>query len=147
MLSQRARYALRALTDLAARRGGDLVSAGAIAERQRVPRKFLDLILLELKAAGLVDSQRGRTGGYRLGRVPGEISFGEVIRLLDGPLALVPCVSRTAYRRCEDCVDEASCAIRRAMGTVRDEAARILDGFTLADALAVECDEALDTNI
>jgi Rrf2 family protein len=95
------------------------------------------LILLDLKAAGLVESLRGRTGGYRLARAKHTIRFGEVIRLLDGPLAMVPCVSRTAYRRCEDCVDETRCAIRRAMGEVRDEAARILDAFTL-DTIARE---------
>ena len=136
MLSQRSRYALRALTDLAERHGRPPVTAGDIAERQRVPRKFLDLILLDLKAAGLIESQRGRAGGYRLARTPRDISFGEVIRLLDGPLALVPCVSRTAYRRCDDCLDEATCAIRHVLSDVRDEAARILDAFTLADALA-----------
>ena len=135
MLSQRSRYALRALTDLAERHGSPPVTAGDIAERQRVPRKFLDLILLDLKAAGLIESQRGRAGGYRLARAPKDISFGEVIRLLDGPLALVPCVSRTAYRRCDDCLDETTCAIRRVLSDVRDEAARILDAFTLADAM------------
>jgi len=138
MLSQRSRYALRALTDLAARGGEVPVPAGDIATRQRIPRKFLDLILLDLKGAGLIASQRGRTGGYRLARPPAQISFGEVIRLLDGPLALVPCVSRTAYRRCDDCIDEATCALRRVLGDVRDEAARILDAFTLADALGAE---------
>ena len=138
MLSQRSRYALRALTDLAQRHGTHAVSATAIAVRQRVPRKFLDLILIDLKAAGIVLSQRGRAGGYRLGRAPDAISFGEIIRLLDGPLALVPCASQTAYRRCDDCHDEATCAIRRVLGDVRDEAARILDGFTLADAARLE---------
>ena len=143
MLSQRSRYALRALTDLAACGGVAPVPAGDIAGRQRIPRKFLDLILLDLKGAGLIASQRGRTGGYRLARAPAQISFGEVIRLLDGPLALVPCVSRTAYRRCDDCMDEAGCALRRVLGHVRDEAARILDAFTLADALAGEPSPAL----
>lgn len=134
MLSQRTRYALRALTHLAELKGDAPVPVGEIAAGQRVPRKFLELILLDLKAGGLITSQRGRMGGYRLARPPAQISFGEVIRLLDGPLALVPCASLTAYRRCDDCHDEATCAIRRVLGQVRDEAARILDHFTLADA-------------
>lgn len=140
MLSQRSRYALRALTHLAERDHATAVPVpvGEIATGQRVPRKFLELILLDLKAGGLIVSTRGRTGGYRLARAPGEISFGEVIRLLDGPLALVPCASHTAYRPCDDCHDEATCAIRRVLGQVRDEAARILDAFTLADAVAGE---------
>jgi Rrf2 family protein len=138
MLSQRARYALRALTELARRSGSEFVSVTEIAERQRIPRKFLELILLDLKTSQLVDSSRGRAGGYRLARPAEAISFGEIIRTLDGPLALVACVSRTAYRPCDDCRDEATCAIRYAMAGVRDEAARILDAFTLADALTQE---------
>jgi len=101
MLSQRARYALRALTELARRSGSEFVSVTEIAERQRIPRKFLELILLDLKTSQLVDSSRGRAGGYRLARPPEAISFGEIIRTLDGPLALVACVSRTAYRPCD----------------------------------------------
>ena len=138
MLSQRTRYALRALTHLAEQGSAAPVPVGEIAAGQRVPRKFLELILLDLKAGGLILSRRGRMGGYRLARPAAEISFGEVIRLLDGPLALVPCASHTAYRRCDDCHDEATCAIRRVLGQVRDEAARILDAFTLADARASE---------
>lgn len=138
MLSQKARYALRALTHLARRHGGGIVTAGEIAVAARVPRKFLELILFELKTAALVESQRGRAGGYRMTRTPGDVTFGEVIRLIDGPLALVPCVSRTAYRRCADCHDEALCAIRHVMLGVRDAAATQLDAFTLADAAAIE---------
>jgi len=144
MLSQRSRYALRALTHLAECSPGALVPVADIAAGQRVPRKFLELILLDLKGAGLIESHRGRAGGYRLARPAREISFGAVIRLLDGPLALVPCASQTAYRACGDCVDEATCAIRRVLGRVRDEAARILDAFTLEDARSVEARSYLD---
>lgn len=140
MLSQRTRYALRSLIMLAGQPANVSVQIATIAEQQRVPRKFLELILLDLKRAGLVGSVRGRMGGYRLARTPGEISFGEVIRLLEGPLALVPCASVTAYARCGDCVDEATCAIRRAMLVVREETARVLDGFTLDDAVRKEAD-------
>lgn len=114
------------------------VQIATIADTQRVPRKFLELILLDLKRAGFVQSVRGRTGGYRLAKAPAAISFGEVIRVLEGPLALVPCASVSAYAPCGDCVDEAACAIRRAMLIVREETARVLDGFTLNDAVRRE---------
>jgi Rrf2 family protein len=140
MLAQRTRYALRSLIMLAGQPAGASVQIATIAATQNVPRKFLELILLDLKRAGLVDSVRGRMGGYRLARLPGSISFGEVIRLLEGPLALVPCASASAYAPCGDCADEATCAIRRAMLVVREESARILDGFTLDDAVRKETD-------
>ena len=135
MLTQRSRYALRALIFLA--RSGTLapVPISVIAGDQKLPRKFLEIILLDLKNGGLVTSYRGKMGGYRLARAPHKISFGEVIRLIEGPLALVPCVSVSAYQRCPDCFEEASCVIRKAMLVVRDGTAAILDGTTLADGL------------
>ena len=137
MLTQRSRYALRAMLHLAeAPRGGPPVPMTRIAAEANVPRKFLELILADLRDAGLLDSHRGKFGGYRLARAAHLISLGDVIRVIEGPLALVPCVSRTAYRRCEDCRSEADCAIRHAMLRVRDETARILDGTSLADATA-----------
>lgn len=140
MLSQRTRYALRALIMLAGGSPETPLQIAAISAAQRVPRKFLELILLDLKRAGIVESTRGRSGGYRLARAAREISFGEVIRLLDGPLALVPCASLSAYAPCGDCQDEAACAIRRAAIAVREESARVLDGFSLADAVRRETD-------
>jgi Rrf2 family protein len=107
-----------------------------IAAEANVPRKFLELILADLRDARLVDSFRGKLGGYVLARPAHLISLGDIIRVIEGPLALVPCVSRTAYRRCTDCKSEADCAIRHAMMRVRDETARILDGTSLADATA-----------
>lgn len=137
MLTQRSRYALRAMLYLAeAPAGGRPIPMNRIAEAANVPRKFLELILADLREAGLLDSHRGKMGGYLLARANHMISLGEVIRVIEGPLALVPCVSRTAYRRCADCQDEADCAIRQAMARVRDETARILDGTSLADAIA-----------
>lgn len=137
MLTQRSRYALRAMLYLAeAPAGGRPIPMNRIAEAANVPRKFLELILADLREAGLLDSHRGKMGGYLLARPNHMISLGEVIRVIEGPLALVPCVSRTAYRRCADCEDEADCAIRQAMARVRDETARILDGTSLADAIA-----------
>jgi Rrf2 family protein len=116
--------------------GGPPVPMNRIAVEANVPRKFLELILADLRDAGLLLSHRGKMGGYVLSRPAYLISLGEVIRVIEGPLALVPCVSRTAYRPCNDCKSEADCAIRLAMARVRDETARILDGTSLSDAAA-----------
>lgn len=137
MLTQRSRYGLRAMLLLARESAGDPpVPMSRIASEAVVPRKFLEIILTELKNANLVVSTRGKQGGFHLARPPELISFGDVIRVIEGPLALVPCVSRTAYKRCKDCKDEISCEIRRAMTIVRDDTARILDGTSLAAAVA-----------
>jgi Rrf2 family protein len=135
MLSQKAKYALRALQMLAEQPAGEMVLVAEIAEHQKVPKKFLELILLDLKRHGLLYSQRGKNGGYCLARPPARITFGEVIRITDGPIAPLPCASPTGYRRCADCEDEATCAIRRVMREVRDATSAILDTTTLADAL------------
>ena len=139
MLTQRSRYALRAMLYLAEQTaGGPPVPMNRIAVSANVPRKFLEIILAELRDAGLLHSHRGKMGGYCLSRPKHLISLGDIVRTIEGPLALVPCVSRSAYRRCADCKDEATCAIRHAMMRVRDETARILDGTSLADATAEE---------
>ncbi len=143
MLTQRSRYGLRAMLLLARETpGGPPVPMSRIAAEASVPRKFLEIILTELKGAGLVTSTRGKQGGFHLARAPHLISFGDIIRVIEGPLALVPCVSRTAYKRCKDCKDEATCEIRRAMMVVRDDTARILDGTSLAEALAADLEAA-----
>jgi Rrf2 family protein len=134
LLSNRGRYALKALTYLARSEGDEAVQSGLIAETEGMPRKFLEAILTDLKRARLVESTRGSRGGYRLARPPAEITFGDIIRATDGPLALVPCVSKLFYRRCDDCHDENLCAVRKIMAGVRDEVAGILDNTTLADA-------------
>jgi Rrf2 family protein len=137
MLTQRSRYGLRAMILLAKEPTGEPpVPMSRIAAEAQVPRKFLEIILTELKAANLVISTRGKHGGFHLARPAHLISFGDIIRVIEGPLALVPCVSRTAYKRCKDCKDEATCEIRLAMMDVRDDTARILDGRSLADAVA-----------
>lgn len=135
MLSQKAKYALHALLFLADRPAGEPTLIADIAESQHMPRKFLELILLELKRHGLVRSMRGKHGGYTLAKPAEAISFGQVVRYIDGPLALVPCASRTAYRRCGDCVSEAECTIRDTMCRARDAMARVLDNSSLADAI------------
>jgi len=132
MLSQKARYALRAMIELA--RADTQVTAGELAERADAPRKFLEAILLSLSREGLVVSRRGKFGGYILGRPAQDISFAEIIRLVDGPLALTPCVSRTAFRRCEDCRDLVTCALREALLRARDATAAVLEGYSVADA-------------
>lgn len=106
-----------------------------IAEEARVPRKFLEQILLELRKRGILKSLRGRSGGYMLGKSPKDISFADIIRAIDGPLALAPCVSVTAYQRCEDCVDEKTCSIRKVLMLARDATAEILESQTLASAV------------
>lgn len=136
MLSQKAKYAMRALIYLAQNRSNvQPVGIAEIAAKQAVPRKFLELILLELKRHGLVQSYRGKHGGYALAKPPESIFFGDVIRFIDGPLAQLPCASLTAYRRCSDCEDEATCAIRHVLKQVRDASAGILDRTSLSDVL------------
>lgn len=132
MLSKKSKYGLRALLALADVEGGRPVQTSELAAKQRLPRKFLEAILLELTRHGLLQSKKGRGGGYVLSRKPGDITVGQVIRVLEGPLALTPCVSQTAYRRCEECIDEQTCAIRLAMKEVRDATAHILDNTSLA---------------
>jgi Rrf2 family protein len=139
MLTQRSRYGLRAMLLLAKEPLGHApVPMSRIAREAQVPRKFLEIILTELKAAKLVVSTRGKQGGFELARPAHMISLGDIIRVIEGPLALVPCVSRTAYKKCKDCRDEATCEIRRAMMIVRDDTARILDGTSLAAATSDE---------
>jgi len=142
MLTQKTRYALRALLHLSRAEPGRSVQVGEIAASQQVPRKYLELILLDLKKAGFVGSRRGPGGGYVLAKPAAEISFADVIRLMDGPIALVPCASLNFYERCEDCRDEASCAIRRVMSQVRADAVQTLAGTSLADAAAFEAASA-----
>jgi Rrf2 family protein len=135
MLSQKAKYALRALLALAEAGDDRSLLIGEIAERHNLPKKFLEQILLDLKHHGLVQSRRGRSGGYALLKPAAEISFGQVVRIIDGPLAPLPCLSRMAYRRCEDCSGEESCAIRRVFAAIHRHTTGVLDGTTLADAL------------
>ena len=140
MLSQKCKYALRALLMLAEARPDELVLVQEIAGRQNVPRKFLELILLELKRHGFVF---GRGGGYCLARSGDAITFGQVVRAIDGPLAQGNGASVSGYRRCADCSDERTCTIRKVMRSVRDAMAEILDRTTLADANAGRLDEQL----
>ena len=133
MLSQRTRYTIRALLHLADRYGQGPVQPSEMAEKRNIPAKFLTVMLSSMRRAGLVDTMRGREGGYWLAKPPQEISYGEIVRLTRGSLGLLPCASRLAYQQCTNCIDEQKCRLHRAMLMVRDETARILDGLSLAD--------------
>ena len=135
MLSQKARYALRALIELARAGPETQLTAGEIASRADAPRKFLEAILLELARRHVIISRRGKFGGYALAHPPAEVSFAEVIRVIDGPLALVPCASQTAFRKCDDCESLETCSLRPALLMARDATASVLEGYTLADAM------------
>jgi len=134
MLSQRAKYALKAMICLAAHTDPNPLSVTEIAKRANVPRAFLEQILSNLKRSNLLISRRGKQGGFLLARKPTEISFADVIRPIDGPLALAPCASRTAYMPCPECKDVKKCELRGTLMAARDATAKILERTTLADA-------------
>jgi Rrf2 family protein len=135
MLSHKSKYALKAAIALAREFGQGPVLISDIAQRERIPRKFLELILLELRHSGILQSRKGKGGGYFLAREPASVTLGEILRVVEGSLAPMPCVSKTAYLRCSECRDENSCGIRMVMKEVRDATARIVDSTTLADVL------------
>jgi Rrf2 family transcriptional regulator, cysteine metabolism repressor len=136
--SKKSEYGLRALLELTRAYGSSTLQRHDIAVRQHIPIEFLEQILLALKRAGLLSSKRGAKGGYSLIKQPQEISLGQVIRILDGPLAPIGCVSKTAYQKCNDCpyAKRAHCPVQEVMGSVRDAIADILDNYTLADFAA-----------
>lgn len=136
MISQKARYALRALTALAQAESGSSMMISEIAVQQCIPKKFLEQILLDLKRAGLVASRRGKQGGYLLLKPANAITYGEVLRLIDGPIAPLPCLSVTAYRKCEDCDGEQGCEIRHVFARVADATRDVLFSTTIADAIS-----------
>lgn len=135
MLSQKTRYAIRAMQHLADHYGEGPVQLADIAAKQNIPPKFLTVILSELSRAGLVASLRGKDGGYWLGVPPVDVRYGDLIRIMRGSLALVPCASRYAHETCKNCVEEKDCRTRALMLQVRDEMAMVLDRITLADPI------------
>ena len=132
MLSMKAKYALKALIHMAQSPSPTLPSK-QIAEAEDIPQKFLDNILQELRQNGIVDSKRGIFGGYFLAKNARDIRLGDIIRIIDGPLAPIRCASLTAYQKCDDCRDEAACQLRRLMLDVRDALSAVLDGRCLQD--------------
>lgn len=138
MITQKMKYALKALLVLADESRQAMPKAltiEEIARRSGTPKRFLEHILLEVRNAGLIASTRGRAGGYSLIKRPIEISISELLRLIDGPIAPLPCLSRRAYQRCEDCTDEASCRIRKVFAEVFWSYLLIIESLTLEDML------------
>ena len=131
MLSNKAKYGLKAMMHLAGAQGVSL--AADIAAENRIPRKFLDAILLELTKAGILSSKKGKGGGYMLARPADAVTAGQIIRILDGPLAPIACASVTAYRPCEDCEDERLCTVRLMMQQARDALSNVLDNRSLSE--------------
>ncbi len=135
MISNKTKYGLHALFSLSQKYNKGPVLIADLAQEERIPKKFLELILLDLKNHGILESKKGKGGGYQLARHPSEIKLGQVIRILDGPLAPVSCVSQTAYKKCKECKDEHHCGIRLVMKDVREAMANILDKTSLADVI------------
>lgn len=130
MLSKKAKYALRALCALALAQP-ERLQARKIAQEAKVPEKFLETILVELRNAGLVDSRRGIVGGHSLAKPAEQIMVGDIVRTIDGPIAPIRCASVTAYKPCDDCIDPDSCALRLLMGDVRDAMSEVIDQRSL----------------
>ncbi|KRA83895.1 RrF2 family transcriptional regulator [Altererythrobacter sp. Root672] len=135
MLSQKTRYAIRAMQHLADHYGQGPVQLAEIAAAQKIPANFLTVILSELSRYGIVDSQRGKDGGYWLAIAPIDITYGDLIRVMRGSLALVPCASRFAHEKCRNCLEEGDCRTRALMLQVRDRTAELLDSIRLSDRI------------
>ncbi|WP_131857766.1 Rrf2 family transcriptional regulator [Bosea sp. BK604] len=133
MLTNKGKYGLKAIIHLAKLEAGETAQVADIAEKNNISKKFLDAILLDLRNAGMLRSKKGPGGGYALAKPARTIKVGAVIRVLEGPIAPIACASRTAFRPCEDCDDNAACAVRSVMSEVRDAMAAVLDTTTVAD--------------
>lgn len=135
MLSRKTKYGLKALTFLA-RQGGDKpLQISVISESENISRKFLESILLILRKSGFLGSKKGKGGGYYLLKDPADIPIAAVYRVLEGPIAMVPCVSLNFYEKCDDCPDEASCSVHKLMIKVRDNSLQIFENTSLADLI------------
>lgn len=144
MLTNKAKYGLKAMLHLAQLEFGRSAFVAAIAEANDIPKTFLNTILGELKGAGLLSSKKGRNGGYVLAERPENIKIGSIIRVLDGPLAPIPCASRSGYRPCPDCNTVETCRVRIVMLEVREAIAGVLDHMTLAEARDMPFDRTGD---
>jgi len=140
MLSKKAKYALKALEYIAKHNDEAPILISEISEQQNIPKKFLETILLELRRDGILESRKGKNGGYLLNKKPKDINIGHIIRLIDGPIALVPCVSYKFYHPCTECKDEKTCGLRYAMYQLREASNKILDRFSLAHIVSKEAE-------
>jgi len=138
MISKKTKYAIKALLHLAKNYGEGPTLIGHLSETEKIPKKFLEAILLDLKKQGILGSKMGAGGGYYLIKKPNEVMMSQILRSTDGPIALIPCVSLNFYERCDDCIDEASCGIRDVMIDVRKATLKILSATTLEDILKRE---------
>jgi Rrf2 family protein len=143
MLSQKARYAFKTLIALSRCEATETRQAKDIAKAEQIPLSFLEQILLELRRAGFIASRRGREGGHYLLKSPADISLGQVLRLIDGPVAPLACLSKTAYRRCQDCRDEDTCAVRRVFMRTYEATLDTLEKTSIASA----CDDSVRSPI
>jgi Rrf2 family protein len=146
MLSKRAKYGLKAVLLLTERYEQGPVLSSEIAKHEGIPSKFLELILLNLRNEGILHSRKGRGGGYQLAKSPDAITVGRIVRILDGPIAQLSCVSQNAYKRCDECRDEHTCGIRLVMKSVYEATIRILDTTTLADVVNRQRDAGILSN-
>jgi Rrf2 family protein len=135
MLSKKTKYGLKALTYLALQERKKPVQIAEIAEKENISQKFLESILLSMRRGGILGSKKGKGGGYYLLKDPSEIPMTTVMRILEGPIAMVPCVSLNFYEACDDCPDEASCSVHKIMLKVRDSALEVYRNNSLADLL------------
>jgi Rrf2 family protein len=133
MLSKKTKYGLKALTFIARQEGKKPVQVGEIAKSEQIPQKFLESILLTLRKSGCLGSKKGKHGGYYLIKKPSEIIMADVMRVLEGPIAMVPCVSLNFYEKCDDCPDEYKCSVNKLMIQVRDNTLEVLRNTTLED--------------
>src|SRR5688572_8134725 len=133
MLSKKAKYAIKALEYIGKQDQKRPILISEVAEAQQIPKKFLEAILLELKRDGILQSRVGKSGGYNLLKKPKEIILGHIIRLIDGPIALVPCVSYKFYKPCDECTDEITCGLKSVMAQLREVDERVLGKITLAE--------------
>ncbi|HLT53452.1 MAG TPA: Rrf2 family transcriptional regulator [Flavobacteriaceae bacterium] len=136
MLSKKTKYGLKALTYLARQEDNKPVQIGAIAKSENISQKFLESILLTLRKNGFLGSKKGKTGGYYLLKDPKDIKMSAIMRILEGPIAMVPCVSLNFYEKCDDCPDETACAVHRLMIEVRDSSLNIFNNRSLADLIS-----------
>lgn len=133
MISKKTKYGIKALSNLALKERGVPTQIATISKEERIPQKFLEAILLLLRKSGYLGSKKGKGGGYYLRKKPSEVNMAEVFRILEGPIALVPCVSLNFYEPCDDCPDEETCSVNRLMIEVRDKTLEVLTNRSLAD--------------